>query len=257
MKLAADMVASMKFFELPPEIKEELFSDDVNKVVRFRKEEVGGYSRDFLKLYAHPLHQFLSSWPTLPLLYRKKMGLYATEVRKLSIQLFGAIMETLHLSETHLKQNFEQGIQILGINSFSPCSRSNITPGLSPHSDHSLITVLLQSGPGLEVIECGGSWKNVPRLKGSFQVLVGDHLEVLSNGLYKSVLHRAIPSCSDARLSIASFHSLGMDEIVEPSGELENEGRYRGSSLRDFLNHLASGDTRPFIETLRITQMES
>ncbi|KAL0380240.1 UNVERIFIED_CONTAM: Flavanone 3-dioxygenase 3 [Sesamum angustifolium] len=184
------------------------------------------------------------------------MGLYATELRKLSIELFGAIVESLHLSETHVTQNFEQGIQILGINSYSPCSRSNITTGTPPHSDHSLITVLLQSGPGLQVIDCGGSWKNVPRLKGSFQVLVGDHLEVLSNGLYKSVLHRAIPCCSDTRLSIANLHSLGMDEIVEPAGELGNEGRYKGSSLRDFLKHLASRDARPFIETLRISQME-
>ncbi|KAK4410754.1 Flavanone 3-dioxygenase 3 [Sesamum angolense] len=206
-----------KFFEQPQEIKGGAFLDDVNKVVRFGKVQVGGYSRDLLKLYAHPLHQFLSSWPTLPVLYRERMGLYATEL-KLCIELFGAIMESLHLSETHLTQNFEQGIQILGINSYPPCSRSNITTGIPPHSDHSLITVLLQSGPGLQVIDCGGSWKNVPRLKGSFQVLIGDHLEVLSNGLYKSVLHRAIPSCSDTRLSIANLHSLGMDEIVEPAG---------------------------------------
>ncbi|KAK4414120.1 Flavanone 3-dioxygenase 3 [Sesamum alatum] len=253
-----------KFFELPTEIKEELWSDDVQKVVRFGEVEVGGISREFLKLYAHPLHQYVSSWPKLPLHYRERMGLYATEVRKLSIELFGAIMESLNLSETHLKQNFEQGIQILGINSYSPCSGPNATTGLPPHTDHSLITVLLQSGPGLQVIDCrsnmsvGGLWKNVPRLNGSFQVLVGDHLEVLSNGLYKSVVHRAIPSCSNTRLSIANLHSLRMDEIVEPAGELqENEGRYKGSSLRDFLKHLASRDTRPFIETLRIDQVES
>ncbi|KAL0429623.1 UNVERIFIED_CONTAM: 2-oxoglutarate-dependent dioxygenase 21, chloroplastic [Sesamum radiatum] len=243
-----------EFFELPLQIKEELSSDDVHKVVRFGEVGGGGYSRDFLKLYAHPLHQFLPSWPSLPLLYRERMGMYATEVRKLTIQLFGAIVESLHLSETHLKQNFEQGIQILGVNSFSSCS--NITTGVFPHTDHTLITVLLQSGPGLQVMDRGGSWKNVPQLKGSLHVLVGDHLEVLSNGLYKSVLHR-VPSCSDSRLSIASLQSLGMDEIVEPAGELGNERRYRGSSLRDFLKHLASRDTRPFIETLRINPMES
>ncbi|KAL0464087.1 UNVERIFIED_CONTAM: 2-oxoglutarate-dependent dioxygenase 21, chloroplastic [Sesamum latifolium] len=246
-----------QFFHLPMQIKEEFWSDDVEKVVRFGEVGGGGYSRDFLKLYANPLHQFLPSWPTLPLLYslsyilQGKMGLYATEVRKLTIQLFGAIMESLHLSETHLKQNFEQGIQILGVNSFSPCSRSDITTGVLPHTDHTFITLLLQSGPGLQIMDRGGSWKSVPRLKGSLQVLVGDHLEVLSNGLYKSVLHR-VPSCKDTRLSIANLHSLGMDEIVEPAGELGNEGRYRGSSLRDFLKHLASRDTRPFIETLRI-----
>lgn len=88
----------------------------------------------------------------------------------------------------------------------------------------------------------------------SLQVFVGDHLEVMSNGLYKSVLHRALPRCNETRFSIANLLSLAMDEIVEPIAMLESaeNPRYKGSSLRDFLKHLASGDTRTFIETLKI-----
>lgn len=184
------------------------------------------------------------------------MEIFSVEARKLCIQLFGAIMESLNLDETHLNRDFERGTQIVGINCYHPCSESTKI-GISPHTDHSIITLLLQSAPGLDFIdrvEGQRSWKRVPELKGSLIVLVGDHLEVMSNGLYKSVLHRAISSCDSTRFSIANWQSLAMDEVVEPATKLERENgrRYRGSSLRDFFNHIASGDARVFIETLRI-----
>ncbi|KAH6819467.1 hypothetical protein C2S51_003070 [Perilla frutescens var. frutescens] len=251
-----------KFFEMPKAEKEELISDDIYKVARFGHLNVGDYSRDLLKLYAHPLEEFVSYWPTSPLDYRGKMGIYSTEARKLCIELFGAIMESLNIDQTHLKQDFEQGIQILGMNFYSPCSESGTKKiGIPPHTDHSIITLLLQSSPGLHVVDrVDGRWKSLAEVKGSLQVIVGDHLEVISNGFYKSVLHRAIPSCDSARLSIANLHSLAMDEIVEPAAELEREEkqrRYRGSSLRDFLKHLASRDARNFIETLKIDGVDS
>lgn len=185
------------------------------------------------------------------------MGIYSTEARKLCIEVCGAIMESLNLDQTHLKQEFEQGTQILGINCYPRSGlRLSTKIGIPPHTDHSIVTLLLQSVPGLNILVHGrGSWERVPEHKGSLQVLVGDHLEVISNGFYRSVLHRAIPSCDGARLSIGSFHTLAMDEVVEPAAELEREGnrrRYRGSSLRDFLNHLASKDARAFIHTLKI-----
>lgn len=186
------------------------------------------------------------------------MGIYSAEARKVCIELFEAIMESLNLAPTHLSQDFERGMQILGINCYRPCSEPITKVGISPHTDHSIITLLLQSAPGLDYmdrVEGRRPWKKVPVLKGSLQVLVGDHLEVISNGLYKSVLHRATSSCDSARFSIANFHSLAMDEVVEPARELETEGngrRYRGSSLRDYFNHLVLRDARAFIETLRI-----
>ncbi|KAF5950029.1 hypothetical protein HYC85_012022 [Camellia sinensis] len=100
-----------------------------------------------------------------------------------------------------------------------------------------------------------GAWRVVPEMKGTLVVLVGDHLQVLSNGIYKSALHRAVPSTDETRLSIASFHSLAMDEVVEPAPELVDEEHpkgYRGSSFQDYINHLYSKKEKTFIETLRL-----
>ncbi|KAL3499713.1 hypothetical protein ACH5RR_038806 [Cinchona calisaya] len=169
-------------------------------------------------------------------------------------------MESLSLEATYLKENIEQGMQMVAINSYPPISESKKVQniGVQPHSDHSIITILLQSSSGLQVKEkTKKKWISVPELKGSLVVLVGDRLEVLSNGKYKSVLHRVIQtSCDETRLSIASFLSLGMDEVVVPAIKLVDEDhwqKYHASNLRDFLKHLVSGESKPFIETLKIT----
>ncbi|CAK9173301.1 unnamed protein product [Ilex paraguariensis] len=250
-----------EFFNLPTAIKEELISDDVLKPVRFGKlvgEDEGNskFMRDFLKLCAYPFEDFEALWPTSPPNYREKMGMYSSEVRKVSIEIFEVIMESLNLGATYMRENFNQGCHILGINSYPPCSESDIKAGITPHTDYGLITILLQTHPGLEVVDrTDGKWKVVPEVKGSLQVLVGDQLQVMSNGLYRSVVHRAIPSHWKTRMSIASAHSLAMDEVVEPAMKLLDEGHpkaYKESSLREYLKHLSVRQTRTFIETLQI-----
>ncbi|KAH9678715.1 Fe2OG dioxygenase domain-containing protein [Citrus sinensis] len=65
------------------------------------------------------------------------------------------------------------------------------------------LTIVLQSSEGLEFLgKEDESWRKVPN------VHVGDHLEVLSNGIYKSVVHRATLNHERTRISITSLHSL-------------------------------------------------
>lgn len=184
------------------------------------------------------------------------MGRYTMETKKLGIQVFGAIMESLNLGATHLKEKFEKGMQIIATNSYSPRQDSSSEIGASPHTDYSIITILTQSSSGLQVMDnVDGTWKVVPELKGSLQVFVGDHLEVLSNGVYRSVSHRVIvPSTSKTRLSIASFHGFEIDEIVEPELELirkEGVKRYKGCSARDLLKLVFSGEKDRPIAAIR------
>lgn len=132
----------------------------------------------------------------------------------------------------------------------------SIPAGVAAHTDHTIITVLLQSSPGLDVMDTADwTWKSVLNPEGSLQVLVGDYTEVLSNGMHKSVLHRAIPGSEESRLSVVGLHSFAMDEIVEPARELVDEKHpkhYKGSSLRDLLEHVSPGGSKPFIETLKL-----
>ncbi|GMN31014.1 hypothetical protein TIFTF001_003063 [Ficus carica] len=76
--------------------------------------------------------------------------------------------------------------------------------------------------PGLEILNPRDrhSWKLVPAMENGLIALVGNYLEVLSNGLYKSVGRKVARSSQSGCVSVGSFHSLPMEERVEPALEL-------------------------------------
>lgn len=117
--------------------------------------------------------------------------------------------------------------------------------------------ILLTSCRGLEVVDRNSnSWKVVQQLPHALHVHVGDHMEVLSNGQIKTVVHRAVLNPEEARISIASIHGFAMHEKVCSAKELVNEKnpeKYNGSSFNDFLDHLTSNmdnKDRNFLESL-------
>ncbi|CAK9135100.1 unnamed protein product, partial [Ilex paraguariensis] len=188
-----------------------------------------------------------------------KMGEYTVEVKKLAMEIMGAITEGLGIGPTYLSGKLDEGMQVMTVNCYPPCADPGIALGLPPHSDYTCLTILLQNSSGLEIMDNEvGAWRAVPDLHSVLQVHVGDHLEVLSNGLYKSVVHRVTLKRDKTRISIASLHSMGMDEKMETAKELVDEHHLKGykeSSFRDFLNFLSKNDIaegRSFIQTLRI-----
>ncbi|OIW21790.1 hypothetical protein TanjilG_10830 [Lupinus angustifolius] len=255
-----------KFFDLPTEEKMKLLSGDVHKPVRFGTSlkndgDKVQFWRVFLKHYSNPLNDWIHMWPQNPPDYREKMGRWSEEVMKLGIEVMTTLIEILGINPTNnLTQKIENGMQVVAVNYYPPCPQPELALGLPPHSDYSCLTILHQSSPGLEIMDSeDNTWKLVPFVPGALQVNIGDHFQVLSNGLYKSVLHRAILNNSETRISIASLFSLGLDDKVDPAKELvsaQNPKRYRESSLRDFLNFLANNDFgsegKNFIDILKL-----
>ncbi|XP_010062678.2 flavanone 3-dioxygenase 3 [Eucalyptus grandis] len=251
--------AVSSFFDLPTEEKMKYMSNDVREPVRYVTSLKDGIDRTqfwraTLKHYAHPL----GHWPENPPHYREKMGKFSAQTRKVTVELMEAITEGLGLGPSYLTSKMEAGMQMMAVHCYPPCPNPEMALGLPPHSDHTCLTIVLQSSPGLQIMDPDDcTWKSIPKTPGALQVHVGVHLEVLSNGLYKSVVHRAVLNSERTRISIASLHSLGMDETMEPAKELvgAHGKKYRGSCLRDFLNFLAtnnSGEGSSFINTLKI-----
>lgn len=181
------------------------------------------------------------------------------EIQKLALKIMGAITENLGLGPTYLTTKLDQGMQVMSINCYPPCPQPQLVLGIPQHSDYSCLTILHQDSPGLQILDSvDGSWREVPVIHAALQVNVGDHLEVLSNGRYKSVVHRVTARGEGTRISIASLHSLGMDVKMEVATELvdeENPESYRGSSFRDFLNFASMkelGEGTSFLDSLKI-----
>ncbi|KAF3644574.1 putative 1-aminocyclopropane-1-carboxylate oxidase -like protein [Capsicum annuum] len=70
--------------------------------------------------------------------------------------------------------------------------------------------------------------------------------KVLSNGIYKSVLHRATVHTQKKRISIASLHSLALGKKVKPASKLVNQHilSNKEGSFGDFLDFISAEDIK-------------
>nr|XP_040254882.1 2-oxoglutarate-dependent dioxygenase 11-like [Aegilops tauschii subsp. strangulata] len=101
---------------------------------------------------------------------------------------------------------------------YPPCtSTPEKVLGFSPHSDGSFLTILLKvnSVQGLQ-IRRHGAWVPVKPHSNALLVNVGDLLEIMTNGKYKSIEHRVTINAHKERLSISAFHIPNYDGIISP-----------------------------------------
>ncbi|CAN1256889.1 S-norcoclaurine synthase 1 [Linum perenne] len=93
----------------------------------------------------------------------------------------------------------------------------------------------------------------------AFIVNVGDMIEIMSNGEYKSIEHRAMVNPDKERVSIATFHGLNMKYLVRPIPELINEkkqAKYQSISREEYLKIVLSSklNGKGLISQLKIMQ---
>ncbi|CAK7325354.1 unnamed protein product [Dovyalis caffra] len=176
--------------------------------------------------------------------------------------LVEAILEGLGLVENdsfdHFKE-FEDGSQLIVANYYPSCPEPDLTLGMPPHSDYGFLTLLLQDQEvkGLQ-IQHDGRWVTVEPIPNSFVVNVGDHLEIFSNGRYKSVIHRVLVNPLKPRISIASLHSLPFNSMIRPSPKLVSDASprlYKDTDFASFIEYMASHEhkNKNFLESRRLT----
>ncbi|KAJ7232624.1 hypothetical protein O6H91_06G012000 [Diphasiastrum complanatum] len=242
------MQVCQEFFDLPTEEKMELYSDDTLKPVRFgtsyslSKDTVLEW-RDYLRCPCRPLSDFIHLWPAKPSTFREVTMEYSKEIAALAKRLCYALSESLGLESECLYEVIGKHQQILMPNHYPACPNPDLTIGLSAHSDAGGITILLQDHVGgLEVFN-EGQWIAVKPLPDAFVVNLADQTQILTNGKYKSVEHRATVNAQRARISISTFFQPAADAKIAPIPELlgGQPPMYReslfGVYLRDFFTN--------------------
>nr|XP_010914990.1 gibberellin 3-beta-dioxygenase 1-like [Elaeis guineensis] len=129
---------------------------------------------------------------------------------------------------------------VLQLNSYPACPEPDRAIGLAAHTDSSLLTVLYQSSTsGLQVLRPDPArWVTVPPLPGALVVNVGDLSHILSNGQFRSVLHRAVVNRTRHRLSAAYICGPPAHVKVSPVDKLvgPSEGpAYRAVTWPEYL----------------------
>jgi isopenicillin N synthase-like dioxygenase len=88
--------------------------------------------------------------------------------------------------------------------------------GVAEHTDYGLLTLLLQDDSGGLQVRTGGEWVDIPPVPGALVCNLGDMLERLTEGRYRSTPHRVRSPEGHGRISCPFFFDPGWDAEVEP-----------------------------------------
>ncbi|KAI3710070.1 hypothetical protein L2E82_39843 [Cichorium intybus] len=220
---------------------------------------------DRFYMITNPLHRRKSHLlPDFPPSLRDTMENYLQELQKLAMTLFSLIGQAVNIDKQEMVDIFEDGMQSVRMTYYPPCPQPDLVMGLTPHSDAAGITILLQVNEvqGLQVKK-DGVWFPVNFRPDAFVVNVGDILEIMSNGVYNSIEHRATVNTTNERISLAMFFNPKLEADVGPAKSLlTNTGEpplyqtvVMEQYLKDFFSRKLNGKT--FLEKMKIRNCES
>ncbi|XP_019179832.1 PREDICTED: protein DOWNY MILDEW RESISTANCE 6-like [Ipomoea nil] len=199
-KAIEDMLkVAQEFFQLPVEEKMKLYSDDPSKTMRLstsfdvKKETVHNW-RDYLRLHCHPLETYSPEWPSKPSSsFRASVSNYEKEVGELGFRLEEVISVSLGLEKSSNREVLGEQGQHMAVNFCMPCWKPQRTYRLPAHTDPNALTILLQDSQvsGLQVLKDGKCLAVKPH-PDAFVINLGDQVQALRNGKYKSVCYSTI-----------------------------------------------------------------
>lgn len=228
------MKVTRDFFKLPLEEKQKY-----SNLVNGNEVRIEGYGNDMVvsekqildwcdRLYiiVEPESRRINSlWPTQPPSFR----FFLENLAKL-----------LNLREDYFVDMFdEDSLTYARFNYYPHCPKPDHVLGMKPHTDASVITIVFidDNVSGLQ-LQNNGVWYDVPIVPNALLVNVGDVMEIMSNGFFKSPVHRVVTNAEKERLSLVMFYTMGPEREIEPLSELVDEKtpvRYRKIKTNDYI----------------------
>ncbi|CAN1230377.1 Protein SRG1 [Linum grandiflorum] len=232
-------------FNLPPEEKEK-YSQRPGELEGFGQAFVLSDEQkldwgDMFHVTSLPKHlrkPYL--FPYLPLPLRDTLDEYSEALKKLAMSILNLMAKALGMDQTEMNELFEQGWQNLRLNYFPPCPKPEFS----------------NENPGLQ-IKKQGRWALVTPLPDAFIVNVGDILEIISNGVYKSIEHRGTVNSVKERLSFATFLSPKLDGELGPAPSLvtpDGPAKFKRIAVKDYFKGLFGKelDGKSYLDMMRV-----
>ncbi|KAJ1258263.1 hypothetical protein BS78_10G061600 [Paspalum vaginatum] len=246
------MDASREFFHQPLEEKQKY-----SKLIDGKRFQIEGYGNDpvvsedqilnwndrlYLKVEPEDERNY-AEWPKHPESFRPPTHLsvevlngYALKTKIIRDGILRAMSRILELDEDYfVSQISDKEAALARFNYYPPCPKPDLVNG----------------------VQRDGIWYNVPSQTYTLLINLGDVMEVMCNGVFKSPVHRVVTNSVKERISLAMFYGMVPEKAIEPAAGLVDEkrpARYRKIDAMDFFaglqEHFARG-TR-FIESLKI-----
>ncbi|XP_041991764.1 1-aminocyclopropane-1-carboxylate oxidase homolog 1-like [Salvia splendens] len=235
-----------RFHEMDVDEKKKYYSRDARESVRYSSNfdlfnsKTAGW-RDTLSISAnsgsHLLHPH-----QLPAVCRDSTVEYSKHVEKLGNILLELLSEGLGLKPEMLREMECSKGHRLHCHYYPACPEPHLAIGTAKHSDPGFLTILLQNQlvSALQVFY-KDSWIDIQPVQGALVINIGDLLQLVSNGKYRSNEHRVIANGIGPRISVACFLSGpfgNTGKIYGPIQELitqENPAIYKEIVVKDYL----------------------
>nr|AFJ05044.1 gibberellin 2-oxidase [Vitis vinifera] len=150
---------------------------------------------------------------------------YVSAVKKMACELLELMADGLRIKPRNVFSKLlmdEQSDSVFRLNHYPPCSELQASNGknmigFGEHTDPQIISVLRSNNTsGLQISLGNGSWVSVPPDANSFFINVGDSLQVMTNGRFKSVRHRVLANSIKSRISMIYFGGPPLNEKIAP-----------------------------------------
>ncbi|KAL1363366.1 gibberellin 2-beta-dioxygenase 1 [Arachis hypogaea] len=157
--------------------------------------------------------------------FRNVLSDYMCGVRKMACVILELMAEGLNIEEKNVFSKMmmdKESDSVFRLNHYPPYpenfnNNGKGMIGFGEHTDPQIISLLRSNNSsGLQICLRDRSWVSVPPDQNSFFVNVGDALQVLTNGRFRSVRHRVLANGLKSRLSMIYFCGPPLSERIAP-----------------------------------------
>jgi isopenicillin N synthase-like dioxygenase len=174
-------------------------------------------------------------------LFREIVIEYLNAMTRLGHTLMNGIALSLELNESYFAERYTNDPLILFriFNYPSPGGGEDHAWGVGEHTDYGLLTILKQDRTGGLQVKSKSGWVDAMPVPRAFVCNIGDMLDRMTGGLYRSTPHRVKSPSKHDRLSFPFFFDPNFNAEVKPI-ELETppaddrDERWDRASVHDF-----------------------
>ena len=169
---------------------------------------------------------------------------YMAAMTQLGHTLMSGIALSLGLEASYFADRYTSDpLTLFRIFNYPPTRDAPLEPqwGVGEHTDYGLLTILRQDDAGGLQVKSKSEWVAAPPLPGSFICNIGDMLDRMTGGLYRSTPHRARNAAGRDRLSFPFFFDPNFDAEIKPIDlpddrfiESDRRDRWDNVSVHDF-----------------------
>jgi isopenicillin N synthase-like dioxygenase len=164
-----------------------------------------------------PMHG-ANLFPALPQ-FRDTVLAYLDAMTKLGHTLMAGIALSLGLSGHYFRDRYTADpLTLFRIFNYPFRSDHQAEPlwGVGEHTDYGILTILKQDDCGGLQIKSNARWIDAPPIPNSFVCNIGDMLDRMTGGVYRSTPHRVINTAGRDRLSFPFFFDPNFNVEVKP-----------------------------------------